>query len=845
MPLATGTRLGPYEIDSSIGAGGMGEVYKARDTRLNRDVAIKVLPESFAQDADRLRRFQLEAQSAGALNHANILAIYDVGTYEASPYLVTELLEGETLSERLRRGKLSTARAVDFARQIAAGLAAAHAKGITHRDIKPDNLFVSKDGRIKILDFGLAKQVSMTGVNDKTATFTSTQTGVVMGTAAYMSPEQARGQVVDHRSDIFSFGCVLYEMLAGVRAFRGETTADLTGAILKDDPDLGPISPPVLQRMVAHCLEKSPEQRFQSASDIGFALEAITQQDSGPQRVASGRKTNWMIYPLAAALLAVAALAYLYFRPVHEIQFHRLTFRRGKIHAARFAPDGHTIVYSAQWEDEPFQLFAARDDSPESRPLGLKGAGLFGISSTSQLALALQLRSAGPFVEEGTLAVAPFSGGAPRSLLNDVRFADWSPDGSQLAVVRETPKAWQIELPPGHVLYQGPSGGYLSELRFSRDGKRLACLEHPTLSSDGHVALVDLTGQKKDLTANFEGDASGLAWSAKGGEVWFSAAKVGSRRQLWAVALNGSQRKIANYPVSVLLQDIAPDGRVLLLATLEDRSKIFFRGPGDTRERELSWLDYAIVRDISPDGAQIVFDESGEGAGADPSTYIRATDGSAAVKLGPGSRGTLSPDMQWVAAISNGSDTVILYPVGTGETKRVPMKNFIIERVFWRSNGKELLISANSPGHGSRIYRMHLDGTSLQPITPDGVRMRFTGPSPDGKLVPGVFTTTEKQMLWPIDGGEPLELKGMLKDQVAGWTEDSKALFVYTSGEFPLRLERLDFRSGKREMVREIVPMDRAGVNAAHVVKVTPNGKAYTYSQTQALHELQLVEGLK
>src|SRR5882724_7920749 len=262
MTATTGTRLGPYEIVALIGAGGMGEVYKARDTRLNRDVAIKVLPESFAEDDDRLRRFQIEAQSAGALNHPNILAIYDIGTFQDSPYLVSELLEGESFAERLKGGKLSTARATDYARQIASGLAAAHAKGITHRDIKPDNLFLTKDGRVKILDFGLAKQAAARATSDNTATVTSTKTGVVMGTAAYMSPEQARGQAVDHRSDIFSFGCVLYEMLMGVRAFGGNTTADLTSAILKDDPELSGIAPPGLQRIVAHCLEKTPEQRF-------------------------------------------------------------------------------------------------------------------------------------------------------------------------------------------------------------------------------------------------------------------------------------------------------------------------------------------------------------------------------------------------------------------------------------------------------------------------------------------------------------------------------------------------------------------------------------------------------
>jgi serine/threonine protein kinase len=315
MSLGTATRLGPYEIVAPIGAGGMGEVYRARDTRLNRDVAIKILPEFFATDVDRLRRFQLEAQSAGALNHPNVLAIYDIGTYENTPYLVSELLQGESLKERLSQGKLGINRAVDYGRQIAAGLAAAHAKGITHRDIKPDNLFITRDGRVKILDFGIAK---LTGaqVSGQTATMAlNTSAGTVMGTAAYMSPEQARGQAVDQRSDIFSFGCVLYEMLTGARPFHGDTAADLMSSILREEPDLNKIPSPVLQRIVAHCLEKSPEQRFQSAQDIAFDLEAITQQDSGPKpaiRMAKRNPAPWLV--AAAAVLACAVFAYLAFR---------------------------------------------------------------------------------------------------------------------------------------------------------------------------------------------------------------------------------------------------------------------------------------------------------------------------------------------------------------------------------------------------------------------------------------------------------------------------------------------------------------------------------------------------
>src|SRR5260221_1986265 len=267
MALTSGTKLGPYEIQSPLGAGGMGEVYRAKDTRLGRDVALKVLPESFARDADRLRRFEQEARAVAALNHPNILAIYDIGEQKGTSFLVSELLEGHTLRAEMENGALSQRKAVDFAAQIAQGLAAAHAKNVTHRDLKPDNIFVSKDGRIKILDFGLAKlAVGQRAESEATLTGSQTEAGVVMGTAGYMAPEQVRGAAVDSRTDIFAFGAVLYEMISGQRAFRRDTTAETMTAILKEDPpELTDMTHPVapgLERIVRRCLEKQPATRF-------------------------------------------------------------------------------------------------------------------------------------------------------------------------------------------------------------------------------------------------------------------------------------------------------------------------------------------------------------------------------------------------------------------------------------------------------------------------------------------------------------------------------------------------------------------------------------------------------
>src|SRR5438093_48197 len=306
MSLSPGTKLGPYEIIAPLGAGGMGEVYRARDTRLGRDVAVKVLPGSFSTDSDRLRRFEQEACAASALNHPNILIVHDIGTHDGSPYIVSELLEGETLRQRISGTALAQRRAIDYALGVAHGLAAAHEKGIVHRDLKPDNIFITKDGRVKILDFGIAKLTQPDGSQSQTDIPTrrvDTDPGVVMGTVGYMSPEQVKGRAVDHRSDIFSFGAILYEMLSGRRAFHGESAAETMSAILKEDPpDLSETNhniSPALERLVNHCLEKNPEARFHSASDLAFALEAL----SGSAPVSSQTMTAISAVPISARLV--------------------------------------------------------------------------------------------------------------------------------------------------------------------------------------------------------------------------------------------------------------------------------------------------------------------------------------------------------------------------------------------------------------------------------------------------------------------------------------------------------------------------------------------------------------
>src|SRR5208283_1633907 len=418
MNLTSGVRVGPYEIVAPLGSGGMGEVFRARDTRLKREVAIKVLAAAVSSDPERLRRFEQEALATAALNHPNILAVFDIGTNDDAPYVVSELLEGETLRERLRSGPVPLRKALDYALQIAHGLAAAHEKGIIHRDLKPENIFITKDGRVKILDFGLAK-LTQAEAGGQTLTH-ATEIGAVLGTAGYMSPEQVRGVTLDARSDIFAFGAILYEMISGKRAFHRDTAADTMSAILKEDPaELNETNrnvSPALERIVQHCLEKNPEARFHSASDIAFDLEHLSGISSSTAKLApvenvppKGRMAALAAGLALALALAIVALVWVLWggrgaAPMAE--YKQITFRTGSIGNARFTPDG-SIVYSASWEGGDNQLYMARTDDPGARELGLKNAELLSISKNGELAIRLNTVNFGGYARSGTLARVP------------------------------------------------------------------------------------------------------------------------------------------------------------------------------------------------------------------------------------------------------------------------------------------------------------------------------------------------------------------------------------------------------------------------------------------------------
>jgi serine/threonine protein kinase len=848
MALTAGTKLGPYEIVAPLGAGGMGEVYRARDTRLNRDVAVKVLPAAFSRDPNRLRRFQHEAQASAALNHPNILAIHDFGQHDGSPYIVSEFLEGETLRERLRSGALPVRKAIDYALQITRGLSAAHEKAIVHRDLKPENVFLTKDGRIKILDFGLAKLTQPETDSESPTVTAQTDPGVVMGTVGYMSPEQVKGQVADHRSDLFSFGAIFYEMLCGRRAFHGETSVETMSAILKEDPpDLCVTNrnlSPALEHFVHHCLEKNREERFQAARDVVYDLEGVSavSTDSAAVRTRETFRLGKLLIPALAALVTAVA-GYLVGRQSETKSapvFHRLTFQRGQVGRARFSPDGHTVVYSASWEGRPPQIYSTRAEFPEPHSLDLSGYNVLGISPANELAV-----GSGLFGTETdsdvTLARVPMTGGAPRSVVEHVGDAAWAPDGT-LAVVRLLNGRARLEYPVGNALYE--TTGFINFVRFSPKGDRIAFLNHPAVpDSTGSVEVIDLEGRKQILSKVWDAVA-GLAWTPKADEIWFTASPTGTNPSLYAVTPSGHQRLVLSIPGGLLLYDIASDGRVLLGFDNLQAGTTGHRF-GDAAERDLSWFDKTIPLDISSDGQWLLLEDVGELAGPNGSEGMRKMDGSPVVRLGEGGGGVFSADGKWATSIVRGQEhQIILLPIGAGQPRRIeiPGIEHLQGSIASTPDGQRHFLSGTERGRGARIYVQSLDGGKAQPITPEGVS--DGAPSADGKYV-AAQDADGHLAIYPVEGGSPRNVPGVLQNNsIVRWTSDRSSLYVWANTP-PAKLYQVNLTSGKAQLVREFIPSDPAGVTSISNVVTSPDGKNYAYGYIRELSTLYVVEGLK
>jgi Tol biopolymer transport system component len=825
MPLATGLKLGPYEIVAPIGAGGMGEVYRARDPRLGRDVAVKVLPAAFARDRERLQRFEHEARAAGALNHPGIVAIYDVGTSDGVPFLVSELLEGESLRSLIQSGAVSPRRAAELVIQAAQALAAAHAKGIVHRDLKPENLHVLVDGRLKVLDFGLAKlAIPDAPPRDETGPQLQslTMTGTILGTASYMAPEQIREGHVDHRADLFALGAILYELVTGAKTFPGETPADRMTAILTQDPK--PLAPgiesalPGLEAAIRRCLEKRADARFDSARDLAFTLQIlIAASDSAgpaPAKRASGTSAG--------------------------ARFQQLTYREGLVSGARYSSDGRTVVYTAAWGGGPSELYMTRIGSHESRPLGLRDAHLLDASRADDLAVRLRSRDLGGFVEVGLLARLPLMGGTPRELVDAVFEASFGPDG-RIAATRLPETTMQLEYPIGTVLVE--TQGWMSDPRVSPDGELVAYVDHPQKGdSGGRMAVTDRKGKVRHLGESRFPSIWGGAWTPDGREVLCSVQESDGSNALIAVSLDGGIRSVLRAPAIVAILDVASNGDALLAGVVA-RMRMEFGRRNDPNVTDLSWLDWSLARDISRDGTQILFDETGPGV-TQPMVFLRGTDGSPSVRIGDGTAMALSPDDKW-AMIADKEDPsrVDLVPLGAGESVRHTLAPIQVQHGYWFPDGKSLCIFGYEPGRRTRGYRYDLESRKATPFTEEGLGRVGGAVSPDGRWVWTVGPSGS--VICPVEGGPARPIPGVAPEvRAIHWSEDGTSIFAFERGRLPARVFRIDVETGRTEVWMEVHPNRDSGVTGVNSICLASDAETYATSYTQFLSELYTASGL-
>ncbi len=843
----------------------MGEVYRARDSRLGRDVAIKVLPAELAANEERLKRFEREARSASALSHPNIVTVFDIGQADGVSWIAMERVDGDTLRKMLASGPLPLKKLLSIATQIADGLAKAHGTGIVHRDLKPENVMVTRENIVKILDFGLAKLTAPTGetgeVTQSPTVSAGTEAGVVLGTVGYMSPEQALGEALDFRSDQFSFGSILYEMVTGRRAFARPSAPETMTAIIREEPgplaSAAPDSPIPLRWVVERCLAKDREERYASTRDLARDLarlrDGMTDGSlSGASAVAVAASTRT---PRLALIVGVAGLALGAAVAAFAVRGSRqgpptyrpLTFQRGALGGARFAQDGKTILYSAAWEGKPAQIYSTRLDSTESTALPLPSADLLSISAAGKLAI-LVLHGG-----EAAIAEVFLAGGAPRELVKSeppeggalqfsAQVADWFPGEDRLAFVRDG----QLEFPAGKVLVPATPTTQVVGLRFSLDGRRIAFIE---AEGPDNVALgvVDLAGKKKILSPGWE-IISSLAWHPRTGELWFSGRKRGNSIgvvELYGIDMSGALRLVAETPQLLIIEDVARDGRVL--ARSDDWPETMMcLGPGAAKEVNLTWHDFSEGVALSADGQDLLFVEGGASAGASGGVYMRKTDGStAAVRLGDGWNPLqdLSPDKKWVVQVDMDENLLTLLPVGPGESRTIQDKDFKYRRARWFPDGKRILIAASTPGHGARVYVRDLLEGPPRPITPEGTSAPRL--SPDGTRVAAVDLKTSRWAIYPVDGGSPTLLAGTGQDDhVIGFDDTGQAVYI-ASGDRAKRIDRMDLATGKRAFFKEVAPADPTGVGQISALQLTPDGKSYCYSFMRGLARLYVIDGLR
>jgi hypothetical protein len=881
MALTAGSRLGRYEIIRALGAGGMGEVYRARDTRLDREVAIKILPESVARDPERLARFDREAKAVAALSHPNILALHDAGTEDGVTFAVMELLDGESLRERLTHGPMPVRRAIETTVQIAKGLAAAHAKGLIHRDLKPDNVFLVSDGQVKILDFGLAKAADPSDSSGATATRAAmTDPGTVLGTVGYMAPEQVRGHALDARTDLFALGAVLYEMVTGQRAFQRETAAETMTAILREDPaDLPALQvaqAPALDRIIRHCLEKNPAERFQSAKDVAFALEALsgTTSTSGTTGTsgASGSRNELSRVGLlssraslaatALALVTVAGIAawaagYLHVgragaggAGIAEVTYQRVTFDEGFVFAARFARDGRRLFTA--------RTGRIRKGTSSSRASIAQVRGRW-VTRTriccrcpQEGALAILVEGivpgGNPYARRGTIARASLTGGAPRKELDRVTFADFAPDGS-LAVSRQLEGAQTptLEWPQGKPVFDGKderaAGWGLTNPRLSPSGTHVAffgcALEGCT------VRIADQSGRTIAVSRPYY-DWWGLAWAPGGREVWFTVAESSGRQcTVFAMDLAGRERMIFRAPGALTVHDISKEGR--LLASFDQVGGRLERRDSPTAAvQDLSWKEGGNLQDVSNNGV-VLFGQAGDSGGPNASVYVRRGSDAEPLRISDGFPIALSPDGSTALVRSHGAPVHVSVVPVSGLARELdvgPVEDTGVGA--WLNDGR-VMLEVKRPGAPWAVFVGPASGGSFVQFLPAGVHLLGPGLiSPKGDRVAAGKEQVGGQVctLPPTGLSTCTAVPGATTtEQVAGWTADGRSLLVYRRYPVPVRIEKVDVATGRREPFATVQPAT-AAVSGLVNLFVSPSG-AVVYNYGRVRSSVYVISGLK
>jgi hypothetical protein len=862
MRFVSGARLGPFEILAPLGAGGMGEVYRARDTRLDRTVAIKILPsELVSGPGRRVERFRQEARAIARITHPNICTLHDVGEDGSAIFLVMEYVDGTTLARRLEDGPLPLPLARRTAVVIADALDHAHRNGVVHRDLKPGNIMLTRDG-VKLLDFGLARLAERDEQVPLEATRSArlTEAGAMVGTVPYMAPEQLQGHDVDVRTDIFSFGVVLFEMLCGRRPFEGDSRVSLMAAIVSADPpalrSLQPETPASFERLILRCLAKDPDDRWQTARDLAAELRWIGETDARSDTVVPAtrparRAALWAIAgALVAAAVFIAVVPFL--GPTAGVaEVVPATFRRGAVSSARFTPDGQSIVYSASWEGQPFGAFLGRPPNPDARDLQLEDSRIMSISAAGEMAVVFGPQNITHTFGDRLLARIPMAGGARRDVLTGVVAADWIPGTDALAVIRSpgAGRPYTVEFPAGTPVHEARAAW---SLRVSPDGTRVAFFEGPVWFGsrpDAMITVIDRSGRKSTIARDWSG--LGLAWAPSGTEVWFTATRPVPGEMgpsLHAASLSGAVRAVYRAPDWLVLHDISADGRVLLSRNAI-RINLVCKQPRDTSERDLTWQVASSVKGLTSDGATLLFeDELLSAPSGNPTLYRRGMDGSPAVSIGDGSGAALSPDGKWVLASSG--ENVVLLPTGAGALVTLPKGDVVrIGGGGWLGDSKRIVFTGHSGDNTPRGYMQEIPAGVPSAITPAGVVLAGKSAARDDQTVLG--RVGANWMLFPIDGGDGRPVPALMPgDFPLQWSHGGRFLYIVDrpAGPRPPAVDvyRLELATGSRTLWKTLTPSDPVGAeDMRETLVMTSDAESYCYSYLRRLGDLFVVEGLK